>query len=233
MEASYAFRKHPWLDACQVAPEICEQVIPRLSTFRKPFGTGCHGAAAVQHAKISVCGLLSDVERTHSASLADRFGPSRLPLQGGMGWDAWDDAPWRDALRSPVKTPVGQGDGGLMCDPSGLPTAGRESVGVARPGCGRLGQVDHGPVALALGDVSRKGHPRVDPRLYRPQAWTQEKARLDKAGVPTAARASRTRHPLAWARLEKTGAALAASGEGRRRRDGATVWVSASPCCCG
>ena len=37
MEARYAFRKSQLLDACQMAPEIFEQVIPRLYTFMKPF----------------------------------------------------------------------------------------------------------------------------------------------------------------------------------------------------
>ena len=188
-------------------PEIFEHVIPRLYTCMKPCVNVFHGEAAVQHAQISVGGLLSDVERTNSASMADRVGHSRLPLQGGIGWDAWDDAPWRDAWRSQVKTHVGQGDGVVVCDPAGLPTSGRESVGGARQWCGRLGKVDHGHVALSLGYVSRKGHTLVDTRRSLPQAWTKEKARLDQAGVPTADRASRTRHQLALEMREKNGAA--------------------------
>ena len=37
MEARYAIRKHQLLAECQVAPEIFEQVIPRLYTFMTPF----------------------------------------------------------------------------------------------------------------------------------------------------------------------------------------------------
>jgi hypothetical protein len=33
MEARYTFRKTQLLDECQVAPEIFEQVVPRLYTF--------------------------------------------------------------------------------------------------------------------------------------------------------------------------------------------------------
>src|SRR5438876_3521454 len=103
MEARYAVRKRPLRDECQIAPESFEQVMPRLSTFMKPFVRLFQGQAAEQHAKTSVCGLLSHVERQTIASLADRFGQSRLPLQSFIGWDAWDDAPWRAALRSQVK----------------------------------------------------------------------------------------------------------------------------------
>jgi len=208
MDARYAFRKSQWLDECQVAPEMFEQVIPRLYTFLKPFLRIFHGQAADQHAKTSVGGLLSNVERQNIASIASRFGQSRLPLQSCIGWDAWDDAPVREELRGQVKTHLGQGDGVLVCEPSGFPTSGRESVGVARQWCGRLGKVDHCQVAISLGYVSSKGHTLVDTRLYLPKEWTKETARLDKAGVPKASRASRTRHQLALEMLEKNGASL-------------------------
>jgi len=70
MEARYAFRKSQLLDECQVAPAIFEQVIPRLSTFMKPFLRIFHGQAADQHAKTYVGGLLSNVERKNIASIA-------------------------------------------------------------------------------------------------------------------------------------------------------------------
>lgn len=206
MEARYAFRKTQLLDACQVAPEIFAQVIPRLYTFMKPFVTIFHGQVDAQHAKTSLCGLLSDVERKNIASIASRFGQSRLPLQGFIGWHEWDDEPLRQELRRQVKTHVGQGDGVLVCDPSGCPKSGGASVGVARQWCGRLGQVDNCQVAIDWGDVSRKGHTLVDTRLSLPKAWTKDKTRLDTAGVPQGDRGYRTRHQLAWEMLAKNGA---------------------------
>ena len=208
MDARYAFRKNQLLQECEVAPEIFEQVIPRLYTFMEPFVKTFQGQVAVQHAKTYVCGLLSDVERKNVESIAYRFGQSRLPLQAFIGWDAWDDEPLRSALRRQVKNHLGQGDGVLVFDPSGMPKSGRESVGVARQWCGRLGQVDNCQVAIYLGYVSRKGHTLVDTRLYLPKEWTKDKARLDKAGVPTASRGYRTRHQLALEMLAANGACL-------------------------
>ena len=124
----------------------------------EPFVTIFQGQAAEQHAKTSICGLLSNVERKNIASIAYRFGQSRLPLQGFIGWDAWDDEPLRQELRRQVKTHLGQGDGVLVFDPSGFPKTGRESVGVARQWCGRLGTVDNCQVAIYVGYVSSKGH---------------------------------------------------------------------------
>jgi SRSO17 transposase len=59
-----------------------------------------------------------------------------------------------------------------------------------------------------LGYVSRKGHTLVDTRLYLPKEWTQDTARLDKAGVPKARRGYRTRHQLALEMLAQNGAGL-------------------------
>jgi SRSO17 transposase len=208
MEARYTFRKTQLLDECQVAPEIFEQVVPRLYTFMEPFVTIFHGQVDDQHAKTYVCGLLSDVERKNIESIAYRFGQSRLPLQSFIGSHAWDDEPLRQELRSQVKTHLGQGDGVLVFDPSGFPKSGGESVGVARQWCGRLGKVDNCQVAIYLGYVSRKGHTLVDTRLYLPKEWTKDKARLDKAGVPQGYRSYRTRHQLALEMLAKNGAGL-------------------------
>jgi hypothetical protein len=126
MEARYAMRKTPLLDACPVAPEIFAQVIPRLSTSMEPFVTPCQGQGGAQQATTSVCGLLSDVAQNNVAALASRVGQSRLPLQGFLGWAEGDDAPWRSELSSPGNRHLGPGDGVVVCDPAACPKSGRE-----------------------------------------------------------------------------------------------------------
>ncbi len=194
MDARYTIRKAQLLKECQVAPEVFEQVLPRLRTFMAPFVDTLQGQAPRAHAQTYVQGLLSDVKRKNVESIAYHFGQDRLGLQGFIGWDDWDDAPLRHTLRSQVGQHLGQADGVLVFDPSAFPKSGRESVGVARQWCGRLGKVDNCQVAIYLGYVSRKGHTLVDLRLYLPKEWTQDKARLDKAGVPKVHRGYRTRH---------------------------------------
>src|SRR5256712_1539181 len=208
MDARYTIRRAQLLEECQVAPEVFEQVMPRLRAFLAPFVDTLQGQAPRAHAQTYVRGLLSDVERKNVESLADHFGQDRLGWQGFIGWDDWDDAPLRHTLRSPVGQHLGQADGVLVFDPSAFPKSGRESVGVARQWCGRLGKVDNCQVAISVGYVSRKGHTLVDLRLYLPKEWTQEKARRHKAGVPQARRGYRTRHQLALEMLEHNGASL-------------------------
>lgn len=208
MEARYTICKNQLLDECQVAPEIFAQVMPRLHTFMEPFVATFQGQALSHHAKTYVSGLLSDVARKNVESIAYHVGQNRLGLPGFLGWADWDDAPWRKTLLDQAGQQLGQGDGVLVCDPSAFPKSGRESVGVARQWCGRLGKVDTCQVAIYLGYVSRQGHALVDLRLYLPTAWPQDKARLQKAGVPTARRGYRTRHQLALEMLEHNGASL-------------------------
>ena len=161
MDARYAMRKTELLEECQVAPEVFEQVMPRLQTFMKPFVDTLPGQAPRAHAQTYVQGLLSDVERKNVESIAYHFGHDRLGLQGFIGWGDWDDAPLRQTLLDQVGQQLGQADGVLVFDPSAFSKSGHASVGVARQWCGRLGKVDNCQVAIYVGYVSRKGHTLV------------------------------------------------------------------------
>lgn len=208
MEAEYATRRQQLLEECQVAPEIFDQVMARLATFMVPFVSPFRRQEPSAHAHTYVRGLLSEVERKNVESIAYRFGQDRLPLQRFIGWAEWDEAPLRQELTRQVAEQLGQADGVLVFDPSAFAKSGPESVGVARQWCGRLGKVDHCQVAVYLGYVSGAGHTLVDMRLYLPKAWTQDPARLDKAGVPHDRRGYRSRHQLALDMLQERGALL-------------------------
>lgn len=208
METDYTTRKQQLLEECQVSPQIFDQVMPRLETFMDPFvATFCRQEPSA-HAHTYVRGLLADVERKNVESIAYRFGQDRLPLQRFIGWAAWDDAPLRQELTRQVAEQLGQAEGVLVFDPSAFVKSGAESVGVARQWCGRLGKIDNCQVAVYLGYVSGEEHTLVDMRLYLPKAWTQDKARLDKAGVPHDRRGYRSRHQLALEMLQDSGARL-------------------------
>ena len=139
MEARYATRKQQLLAECQVAPEIFDQVLPWLATFMAPLVETFCRQELDQHAHTYLCGLLSDLARKNVESIAYRFGQDRLPLQRFIGWAPWEDAPLRQELTRQVAAPWGHADGVLVFDPASFPKSGPESVGVARPWCGRLG----------------------------------------------------------------------------------------------
>src|SRR5713226_4983779 len=108
MDARDLMRKQQLLQACQVAPEIFDQVLPRLHPFMEPFVAPFQGQALTQHAETSVSGLLSDVERKNVESIAAQCGHNRLGLQGLIGWADCDDEPWRKALLGHVGKQWGQ-----------------------------------------------------------------------------------------------------------------------------
>jgi SRSO17 transposase len=173
----------------------------------EPFVDSLARKEQVGHALTFVRGLLSDLEHRNVESIAYRFGQERLPLQWFIGVSQWGDQPLREELTRQIGRDLGDPNGVLVFDPSAFAKSGRESVGVARQWCGRLGKVDNCQVAVYLGYVSRHGHTLVDTRLYLPREWTKDKARMKKAGVPQGTK-YRTRHELALEMLEQHGAQL-------------------------
>jgi SRSO17 transposase len=154
-----------------------------------------------------VQGLLSDLDHKNVESIAYRFGQERMPLQWFIGFSDWDPSPLRDELVREVGETLGDEDGVIVFDPSAFPKSGRESVGVARQWCGRLGKVDNCQVAIFMGYVSRHEQALVDNRLYLPQEWANDRQRRKKAGVPAEIR-YRTRHQLNLDMLEQNGEKL-------------------------
>jgi SRSO17 transposase len=161
----------------------------------------------VEHAQTFVQGLLSDLDHKNVESIAYRFGQERLPLQWFIGFSGWDYRPLRDELVRQVGGTLGEADGVIVFDPSAFPKSGRESVGVARQWCGRLGKTDNCQVAVYMGYVSRHEHTLVDTRLYIPKEWASDRERRKKAGVPKEVR-YRTRHQICLEMLEQNGPLL-------------------------
>jgi len=201
MEANYERRKQELLDECTMAPEVFDRVMPRLERFMDPFVEPLVRWEQVDHAYTFVQGLLSDVEKKNVESIAYRFGQDRMPLQWFVGMSDWDDEPLRKKLVEQVGEQLGRDDGVIVFDPSGFPKSGKQSVGVARQWCGRLGKVDNCQVAIYMGYVSAEEHALVDMRLYMPKEWTKDKTRRENAGVPKNVR-YRTRHQLCLEMLE-------------------------------
>jgi SRSO17 transposase len=83
----------------------------------------------------------------------------------------WDDGQMRRTYHSLLNDDLGDADGVLMFDESGLPKKGGESVGVARQYCGTLGKVENGQVGVFAADASRHGYAFMDQRLFLPEPW--------------------------------------------------------------
>ncbi|HLQ46258.1 MAG TPA: IS701 family transposase [Planctomycetaceae bacterium] len=208
MDAEFEARKAALLAECRVDRQVFEGVLPRLEAFMEPFVDSLVRREQVEHAVMFVRGLLSDLDHQNVESIAYRFGEARLPLQWFIGTSDWDDEPLRDQLVREVAAELGDPDGVLVFDPSAFPKSGRQSVGVARQWCGRLGKVENCQVAVYLGYVSRHDQVLVDERLYLPKEWTDDKARCRQAGVPKSRQRHLTRHALCLQMLRQRGPQL-------------------------
>ena len=139
MEAKYEARKKELLEECKVAPQILEQVMPRLEQFMEPFVESLVRKEQCKHASTLVQGLLSNLKHKNTESIAYRFGQERMPLQWFVGMSNWNHEPLRDELVRQVGKRSGEQGGVLVLDPTSFPTSGTSSRGPSRPGRGALG----------------------------------------------------------------------------------------------
>lgn len=116
----------------------------------------------------------------------------------------WDERPVLDQVARDANALLGgTEDSFLLIDETGFPKKGRDSVGVARQWCGRLGKVDNCQTAVfaSLGKGSMAT--LIDTALFLPKEWTLDHARMAEAGVPTAEQTYRTKHELALDLIER------------------------------
>jgi SRSO17 transposase len=72
-----------------------------------------------------------------------------------------------------------------IIDDTAFPKQGKHSVGVHHQYCGQLGKQANCQVAVSLSIANHAASLPVAYRLYLPQAWAEDGARRDKAGVPS------------------------------------------------
>lgn len=207
MERRFRVRLAELLEDAHVPPTLLRGALPRLQTFLLPFLDALQTPQQQTNAHHYVQGLLSELGSKDVESIAYLHDRERQGLQKFMGQVDWDHQPLLAELARQVGTELGQDDGVLVFDPSAFPKQGKESVGVQRQWCNRLGKIDNCQVGIYLAYVSRCEHALVDVRLYLPKEWAKRKRRCQKAGVPADVR-FRTRHELALEMLDERGALL-------------------------
>lgn len=207
MERRFEVRKEALLKEAQVSPALFAGSLERLEAFVKPFASCLVRSEQRQHALDFVSGLISDVDRKNTESIAYRHDQDREELQHFIGQSAWDHRPLIGELARQVGRQLGRPDAVLVFDPSGFPKKGTESVGVQRQWCGRLGKVDNCQVGVLMGYVSGAEHALVNERLYLPKEWAKDKKRRKKCKVPRDVR-FQTRHDLSLEMLDEVGPML-------------------------
>lgn len=207
MERRFEVRLEELLDDAVLDSRIPNGMLSRLERFVQPFAAHLTSSKQREHVQEYVAGLCSDVRRKNAETIAYLHDQERHAMQKFIGQLPWDDRALIGELAQQVGTTLGEPDAVLVFDPSAFKKQGKDSVGVARQWCGRLGKIDNCQVAVYLGYVSRKGHALVDTRLYLNKQWAKDKKRRKKCGVPRHIR-FRTRHALALEMLAEHGRVL-------------------------
>lgn len=204
MDARSGERLEAMLEEAQVEVELLEGIPQRLMDFVQPFTRSLLQAKQRRRAAEFIGGLISDVERKNSESIAYRYDQERKEMQYFLGESKWEHQPLFVELATQVGRDLGSQDGVIVFDPSAFPKKGTESVGVQRQWCGRLGKIENCQVGVYMGYVSAVEHALVNVRLYLPREWAKDKARRKKCHVPREVK-FKTRHELCLEMLEEVG----------------------------
>ena len=140
---------------------------------------------ALVRAMAYLAGLLSPAERKNSWQLAEMMGaPNPYGFQHLLGRADWQPDTLRDVLRTYVTDYLADPDAVGVIDETGFLKKGTHSAGVARQYSGTAGRVENCQMGVFLAYASRYGQTLLDRELYLPAAWTSDRARCERAGIP-------------------------------------------------
>jgi SRSO17 transposase len=106
-------------------------------------------------------------------------------LQNFISNSPWDEKPVIDKIQKKMTLLIGdKNNGSLHIDESAFKKSGKDSVGVKRQYCGRLGKVDNCQVGVFLAYAKETHRTLIDERLYLPEDWSNDPIRRKKCGVP-------------------------------------------------
>ncbi|MFQ6113611.1 MAG: IS701 family transposase [bacterium] len=164
------------------------QLSDLLVEFHDEFSDVFRRAGQEESGLYYLSGLLSSIERKNTEKIAlELLGEGGVrKLQRFMKDNIWYEDQMLDRLERKSAELLNAPDGMLTTDSSEFVKKGKESVGVARQYCGRLGKVENCQSGVFLGYSSEKGYSLIDGRLYLPENWFSEekKAQWDKWDIP-------------------------------------------------
>ena len=132
-----------------------------------------------------VAGLIGAGERKSIQPMAARNGEVGYDqLHHFITSGVWDAAPLEKVLLAEADRMIGGADAWLIVDDTALPKKGERSVGVAPQYASALGKTANCQTLVSLTLASGEVPVMVGLRLFLPESWTSDPARLARAGVP-------------------------------------------------
>jgi len=164
----------------------------RFAAFVERLAEALGHADRIAPMKAYCTGLMLPGDRKSVEPMAARVEPGRVraahqSLHHFVAKADWTDAAVMETVRNLVLPVITRNEPirAWIIDDTGFPKKGTHSVGVARQYCGQLGKQDNCQVAVSLSIANEQASLPVAWRLYLPEAWTEDRLRRTKAGVPT------------------------------------------------
>jgi len=179
-----------------------------LGRWLKPFLERLGHKARQRMCPLYVAGLIGPGDRKSVAPMAERFAPGDYDqLHHFVAAGVWDAAPLETELLMQADNLVGGSDAILVIDDTAMPKKGKHSVGVAAQYASALGKTANCQTLVSLTLARGEVPVTVALRLFLPESWTSDRARLERAGVPAEHRAARTKPEIALAEIDRIMAA--------------------------
>lgn len=171
---------------CNLSEKDVEQFVEELDGYAQLFEPAFRRREQWTWGQVYLQGLLGDAPRKTAERIALDLGANVRDLQHYVGQSPWQAEPAVVIHQGLIAHSLGEDDGVMLIDESGVVKQGQDSVGVAAQYCGSVGKVANCQVGVHLGYVSRRGYSLVDSALFVPEAWFDEAhaERREACGVP-------------------------------------------------
>jgi SRSO17 transposase len=175
-----------------------------LARWLEPFLTHLGHKARRRMCPLYISGLIGSGERKSVQPMAARLAPGEYDrLHHFVAAGVWDADPLGAELLVQADRLVGGEDAMLVLDDTALPKKGSHSVGVAAQYASALGKTANCQTlvstTLARGEVPVM----VGLRLFLPESWASDPARMARAQVPAERQAFRSKPEIAIEEVDR------------------------------
>jgi len=175
-----------------------------LGRWLKPFLDRLGHKARRQMCPLYVAGLIGPGDRKSVQPMAERLAPGDYDqLHHFVSAGVWDAAPLEAELLIRADRLVGGSNAVLVIDDTAVPKKGQHSVGVAAQYASALGKTANCQTLVSLTLARGEVPVMVGLRLFLPENWTNDRRRLERAGVPVEYRTARTKPEMALAEIDR------------------------------
>ena len=156
---------------CNLSDQDIEQFVEELDSYVKLFEPAFRRREQWRWSRLYMQGLLGQTQRKTVERMALELGQNVRDMQHFVGQSPWQKEAAVVIHQGLVAQTLGEADGVMLIDESGVVKQGQDSVGVAAQYCGSVGKVANSQVGVHLGYVSRQGYTLLDSQLFMPDEW--------------------------------------------------------------